>query len=59
VKKRSEAHAGWTQFYAGWFSPSNRYPLSRQAQSEQLKELADIGPTGCLLAMASPSLIVL
>jgi hypothetical protein len=32
----------WTQFYAVWFSPSNRYPLSRQAESVQLKELANI-----------------
>jgi hypothetical protein len=40
----------WTQFYADWFSPSNRYPLSRQTQSVQLKELADIAPTTYLLA---------
>ena len=31
----------WTQFYAHRFSPSNRYPLSRQAESVQLKELAN------------------
>jgi hypothetical protein len=32
----------WTQFYADWFSPSNRYHLSRQPQSVQLKELANV-----------------
>jgi hypothetical protein len=31
----------WTQFYADWFSPSNRYPLSRQGKCVQLKELAN------------------
>src|SRR5438132_2233349 len=28
----------WTQFYAGRFSPSNRYSLSRQQQPSQLSE---------------------
>jgi hypothetical protein len=31
-------HGIWTQFYAGRFSPSNRYKLSRQAQPAQLSD---------------------
>ena len=49
----------WTQFYADWFSPSNRYPLSRQARREQLKEVVDIAPVESLLAVASGKLILL
>ena len=42
MNKCREPHVIWTQFYADRFSPSNRYHLSRQAQSLQLKELANI-----------------
>src|SRR5689334_1223414 len=45
--------AVWTQFNADWFIPSNRYPSSRQACREQLKEVADITAIESLLAVVS------
>jgi hypothetical protein len=43
------------QFYAVRFSPSNRYLLSRQAKSVQLKKLANIVSADVRAGIAFPN----